>query len=229
MLPDRGVNLNDQQQELSLSFVVDIVSSYVSMNHVQPSHLPELIVTVHEAIARLNTPEAAPKIEQPQEPAVPIKKSITRDFIVCLEDGKTFRSLRRHLMSSYEMTPEAYREKWKLPKDYPMVAPGYAAVRSQLAKAIGLGNASKKDGNASKKVVNAPKKAEVASGPGQMAAVTAKPENARAAKANGLRDVAEMSTAAPETEPEATEAAADAPKKTRGRPRKDSQLSQRAA
>ena len=108
------------------------------MNRVQPSELPELIVTVHEAITRLNTSETTPKIEQPQEPAVPIKKSITRDMIVRLEDGETFRSLRRHLMSSYEMTHEAYREKWKLPKDHPMVALCHAAVRSQLAQATGL-------------------------------------------------------------------------------------------
>ena len=213
--PCGGVNLSDQQRESSLSFVVDIVASYVSMNHVQPSHLPELIATVHEAIARLHAPEASPKIEQPREPAVPIKKSITRDFIVCLEDGKTFRSLRRHLMSSYGMTPEAYREKWKLPKDYPMVAPAYAAIRSRLAKAIGLGSGSKK--------------ADMGVEPVRTEAVAARPEKARAAKANTLRDVGETSVAASQTEPDATGTAAKTPKKTRGRPRKDSQPSQKAA
>jgi predicted transcriptional regulator len=117
----------------------DVVSAFVSKNKVPVAELPALISQVHTALAAFATgaPEAAP---QKSEPAVPIKNSIKPDYIVCLEDGKKFKSLRRHLKSSFGMTPDEYRKKWGLSYDYPMVAPNYAAQRSQLAKNMGLGN-----------------------------------------------------------------------------------------
>ena len=115
--------------------VVDIVSAYVSNNSLRAADLPSLIGSVHMAIRQLgNSPVAVPDI-----PAVPVKKSLTKDYIICLEDGKKFKSLRRHLSSSYNMTPDEYRAKWNLPSDYPMVAPSYSAARSQLARDSGLG------------------------------------------------------------------------------------------
>ena len=115
--------------------VVDIVSAYVSHNSLRAADLPGLIGTVHMALRQLgDSPAPAPDV-----PAVPVKKSVTKDYIICLEDGKKFKSLRRHLSSSYSMTPDEYRAKWNLPSDYPMVAPSYSATRSQLARDSGLG------------------------------------------------------------------------------------------
>ncbi|OWJ64635.1 MucR family transcriptional regulator [Inquilinus limosus] len=114
-----------------------IVSAHVGNNSVAISDLPSLIVQVHGALSGLDKP-VSPVVERPQ-PAVPIKKSVTPEWIVCLEDGKKLKMLKRHLSSAYGMTPEQYRERWGLPADYPMVAPGYAQQRSALAKAIGLG------------------------------------------------------------------------------------------
>lgn len=117
----------------------EIVSAYVSNNPIPAGDLPSLIASVHEAVTRA----ATGVIDQPTQdliPAVPIKKSVTPDYIVCLEDGKQFKSLKRHLRTRYGMTPEDYRAKWSLPYDYPMVAPNYAAARSQLAKEMGLGS-----------------------------------------------------------------------------------------
>ena len=114
-----------------------IVSAYVSNNTVPPSEIPGLIAQVHAALLRVAT-----GAEQPvgaTRPAVPVKKSMTSEYLVCLEDGKRFKSLKRHLRSRYNMSPEQYREKWGLPADYPMVAPNYAVARSQLAKKMGLG------------------------------------------------------------------------------------------
>ena len=120
----------------------EIVAAYVAANEVAPSELPGLIRTVHAALRDLsNLAPTAAKI--PQEPAVPVKKSINPDFIVCLEDGKKFKSLKRHLRTRYSMTPDEYRAKWDLPHDYPMVAPNYAKERSNLAKRMGLGLARK--------------------------------------------------------------------------------------
>ena len=114
-----------------------IVSAYVTNNPVPTGELAALIAAVHAAIVTLQN---GPTVAAPaQKPAVAIRKSVTKDFIVCLEDGKKFKSLRRHLLSTYGMTPGQYRTKWNLPGDYPMVAPGYAAVRSQLARQMGLG------------------------------------------------------------------------------------------
>ena len=125
-----------------IDFTADIVAAYVSNNSVAATELPGLIESVYRALGQLGTP-AAPQVEE-QKPAVPLKKSVTPEYIICLEDGKKFKSLKRHLRTSYGMTPEAYREKWGLPKDYPMVAPAYAAARSELAKNMGLGQTRKK-------------------------------------------------------------------------------------
>ncbi|TPI62526.1 transcriptional regulator [Mesorhizobium sp. B3-1-3] len=115
----------------------DIVSAYVSNNPLPVSGLPDMIASVHASLSGLGTP-IQPVIEQ-QIPAVNPKRSVTPDFIICLEDGKKFKSLKRHLSTDFGLTPDAYRTKWNLPHDYPMTAPNYAAQRSQLAKSIGLG------------------------------------------------------------------------------------------
>jgi predicted transcriptional regulator len=121
-----------------IGLTAEIVSAYVSNNTVASSDIPALINQIHSALVRVSSGEAQSPAE-PLKPAVPIKRSINPDFIVCLEDGKKFKSLKRHLRTQYGMTPEQYREKWSLPADYPMVAPNYAAARSQLAKQMGLG------------------------------------------------------------------------------------------
>jgi predicted transcriptional regulator len=117
----------------------EIVAAFVSNNPLPKGELPSLILAVHTAVVRLAAePESVPLQFEVKTPAVPIRKSITPDFLICLDDGKRFKSLRRHL-GGLGMTPEQYREKWNLPPDYPMVAPNYAAQRSALAKQIGLG------------------------------------------------------------------------------------------
>lgn len=126
----------DSQQILDLT--TEIVAAYVGSNPVSAADLPGLIVNTHTALVELKKGgEAEPAIEL--VPAVPLRKSITPEFLVCLEDGKKFKSLRRHLASHHDLTPEQYRAKWKLPQDYPMTAPSYSATRSALAKANGLG------------------------------------------------------------------------------------------
>lgn len=121
-----------------IDLTADIISAYVSNNTVPANDLPSLIAEVHSALSRtLNVEEVVE--EEPQKPAVPIRRSITPDYLICLEDGKQFKSLKRHLRTHYDLSPEEYREKWGLPADYPMVAPNYAAARSQLAKKMGLG------------------------------------------------------------------------------------------
>jgi predicted transcriptional regulator len=121
-----------------IGLTASIVSAYVSNNSVPTQDLPALINQVHSALTRVSTGQGDLPSE-PLRPAVSVKRSITPDHIVCLEDGKKFKSLKRHLRTQYGMTPEQYREKWSLPPDYPMVAPNYAAARSQLAKQMGLG------------------------------------------------------------------------------------------
>ena len=121
-----------------LELTSQIVSSHVSNNSVATSDLPNLISSVFDTLMALSADEA----EEPKEelkPAVPIKRSITDDYLICLEDGKKLKMLRRHLKTAYSMTPEDYRERWGLPADYPMVAPKYAAKRQELARKIGLG------------------------------------------------------------------------------------------
>jgi predicted transcriptional regulator len=121
-----------------IELTADIVSAYVSNNSVQAAEIPALISQVHGALLRVSSGQGEASAE-PLKPAVPVKRSITNDYLVCLEDGKKFKSLKRHLRTQYNMTPEQYREKWGLPPDYPMVAPNYAAARSRLAKQMGLG------------------------------------------------------------------------------------------
>jgi predicted transcriptional regulator len=126
---------------LLVELTADIVAAYVS-NHVVPiSELPGIIADVHAALNNTSQPAAveAPVQAEKPKPPVPIRKSVQNDFIICLEDGQKFKSLKRHLMTHYGMTPEEYREKWDLPADYPMVAPAYAEARSRLAKEMGLG------------------------------------------------------------------------------------------
>src|SRR6185312_9877772 len=132
-------SMNDNAEDGNfVGLTANIVSAYVSNNTVAAGDIPALINQVHAALLRVTTGAPASSVE-PLKPAVPVKRSITPEHIVCLEDGKKFKSLKRHLRTQYNMTPEQYREKWGLPSDYPMVAPNYAAARSQLAKQMGLG------------------------------------------------------------------------------------------
>jgi predicted transcriptional regulator len=126
-------------EDRPLNHVSEIVSAYVSNNSLPANQISELITTVHQTLMHID--------EKPPEklkPAVPTKKSIKPDYIVCLEDGKKLKMLKRHLRTSYDLSPEEYRQKWGLPNDYPMVAPKYAAQRSELAKKIGLGKSRRK-------------------------------------------------------------------------------------
>ncbi|RIJ21667.1 transcriptional regulator [Henriciella barbarensis] len=124
----------------TLELTTEIVAAYVGNNPVQSSDLANLIRNVHDALTNLSTEE----VQVPEaKPAIPVKKSVTDDYLICLEDGKKFKSLKRHLRAKYDMTPDEYREKWGLPFDYPMVAPSYARKRSQLAKKMGLGTGKK--------------------------------------------------------------------------------------
>ena len=126
------------EKEHILELATDLVSAYVSNNQLDPEALPALIETVYQSMASLAGDESAKNAEKPI-PAVPIEESITDDFIICLEDGQKYKSLKRHLRTKFELTPKAYREKWGLPIDYPMVAPNYSVERSRLAKRTGLG------------------------------------------------------------------------------------------
>lgn len=121
-----------------IDLTASIVAAYVGNNPTPAAEVPALIGQIHAALLRISggKVEVAP---EPSKPAVSVKKSMTADYLVCLEDGKRFKSLKRHLRTQYAMTPEQYREKWGLPPDYPMVAPNYAVARSQLAKKMGLG------------------------------------------------------------------------------------------
>lgn len=137
MPPDKASQAVSPLVELT----ADIVSAYVSHNSVARSDLPALLQEVHGALLRLESGEASAETDAPK-PAVPARKSVFDDHIVCLEDGKKFKSLKRHLRTQYGMSPEEYREKWGLPPDYPMVAPNYARERSRLARQMGLGRQS---------------------------------------------------------------------------------------
>ncbi|MCH8240580.1 MAG: MucR family transcriptional regulator [Proteobacteria bacterium] len=125
-----------------VELTADVVSAYVSNNAVGAAELPSLINDTYDALSKAAAKASQPLVEE-LNPAVPLKKSVTPDYIVCLEDGKKFKSLKRHLRTHYDLTPEEYREKWSLPHDYPMVAPNYAAARSALAKKMGLGQRRK--------------------------------------------------------------------------------------
>jgi len=124
--------------DLLIKLTVDIVSSHVGSSSIQHGEIPELIRNTFDALERLAVKTEEPVVEK-KPPAVPIKRSVTPDFLICLEDGRRFKSLKRHLRSVYNLTPDEYRSKWNLPSDYPMVAPNYAIVRSALAKQAGLG------------------------------------------------------------------------------------------
>jgi predicted transcriptional regulator len=133
--------MDDVDHDALVQLTADIVSAYVTNNKVESADLSKLIQDVHMALVR--APSAASEPEQkPLVPAVPIRKSVTPDYIVSLEDGRKFKSLKRHLQGTYGMTPDEYRSKWGLPRDYPMVAPNYAKARSDLAKRMGLGRKS---------------------------------------------------------------------------------------
>lgn len=129
--------MTDPEEIDALEMTVEIVSSYVANNSLQSSQLPDLIRSIHATITSLSSSAPAPT---PQlEPAVPVNKSVTAEYLVCLEDGAKLKMLKRYLRTRYDMTPEEYRAKWGLPIDYPMVAPNYAKLRSKHAKQIGLG------------------------------------------------------------------------------------------
>ena len=130
---DHDLDLDHNEIDLT----ADIVASYVAHNSVPASELPALINSVHQALKQLGRPVVHDNKQQ--EPAISVRKSVTPDYIICLEDGKKFKSLKRHLHTRYNMTPSEYRAKWGLPSDYPMVAPNYSAARSNLANAMGLG------------------------------------------------------------------------------------------
>ncbi|WP_029013047.1 MucR family transcriptional regulator [Niveispirillum irakense] len=132
---------NDVESGDLLRMTAEIVSAYVGKNTLQTQQLPELINAVYSTLTGLQaSPQEA--AAEPARPAVPIKRSVTPEYIICLEDGKKLKMLKRHLRSTYDMTPDEYRVKWGLPADYPMVAPNYAAQRSEFAKKIGLGRGS---------------------------------------------------------------------------------------
>ncbi|HLV82765.1 MULTISPECIES: MucR family transcriptional regulator [Devosia] len=131
-----GAATGYEQDLIELS--TEIVSAYVSHNALSPNDLPKLISDVHGALRTLSNNETPQPVEE-LKPAIAVRKSVTNDYIICLEDGKKFKSLKRHLRTHYNLSPEEYREKWGLPADYPMVAPSYSATRSKLAKDNGLG------------------------------------------------------------------------------------------
>jgi predicted transcriptional regulator len=130
-----------------LEMTADMFSAYVSNNTVSPDGVAALIGSIHATMTQLAAGGIEPEPEV-KEPAVPVRKSITPDYLICLEDGRKFKSLKRHLRTKYDMSPEDYRAKWGLPKDYPMVAPNYAKARSDLAKQMGLGQGGRKPARA---------------------------------------------------------------------------------
>jgi len=126
------------EKESIMELATDLVSSYVSNNQLDAEGLPDLIEAVYRSMLRAISEDEMAEVEKPV-PAVPIDESISDDYIICLEDGQKYKSLKRHLRTKFELTPKAYREKWGLPADYPMVAPNYSIERSRLAKRTGLG------------------------------------------------------------------------------------------
>lgn len=135
--------MTDSAGKTAVELTANIVSAYLSNNPTPAAEIPNLIAQVHAALLRVSNGRPETPLE-PARPAVSVKRSMTPEYLVCLEDGKRFKSLKRHLRSQYNMTPEQYREKWGLPPDYPMVAPNYATARSQLAKKMGLGQQARK-------------------------------------------------------------------------------------
>jgi predicted transcriptional regulator len=142
------MNDNDQSAETLITLTADIVAAHVSNNSVAVNDLPQLIQNVHGALSGLGSKPEAPEVKL--EPKVPIRSSVKPDYLVCLEDGKKLKMLKRHLMTQYNLTPDQYRQKWGLAADYPMVAPNYAEQRRTLAKSIGLGTKRKRGGRTAK-------------------------------------------------------------------------------
>lgn len=141
-MPEHSESPSITNEEL-MQITSDIVSSFVSNNPVTTDSLPDLIHSVHRAVSEL-AGTAEPKPEERPKPAVPINKSVTKDYIVCLEDGRKLKMLKRYLRSRYDLSPDEYRRRWGLPADYPMVAPSYTERRSEFAKSIGLGRGVRK-------------------------------------------------------------------------------------
>ncbi|AJY48348.1 MucR family transcriptional regulator [Martelella endophytica] len=134
----------EQETQNLVELTADIVAAYVSNHVVQTTDLPGLIMEVHAALSNTSKPVGSLPAAEKQKPAVSVRKSISGDHLVCLECGGTFKSLKRHLMTHHDLSPDSYREKWDLPADYPMVAPSYAEARSRLAKEMGLGQRRKR-------------------------------------------------------------------------------------
>jgi predicted transcriptional regulator len=199
---------SEHNQEL-LDFTADIVSAFVGNNAVRADDLPNIIATVHASLQSIGQPKPEASPAPVLTPAVPIKKSVTEDYLVCLDDGKKFKSLKRHLQTAYGMTPDDYRAKWGLPRDYPMVAPRYAAQRSALAKASGLGSLRTQVA-----AIEAPAPEPVAPAPANDS--VSAPEPVLAAPPKRVRKAAAKQASAP-AEPELV---VDAPTKRRGRPKK---------
>lgn len=147
---DAGIDL--------IELTTHIIRAYVSNNPVPAAELPRIIADVHAAVRGLRSDGATPQLVEKLVPAVSVKKSVTPEFIICLEDGKQFKSLKRHLATHFGLTPDEYRTKWGLPADYPMVAPNYSAARSQMARAIGLGRKAAPVPEPVKAAVRAPRK-----------------------------------------------------------------------
>jgi len=147
------------QTDDMITMTADMVAAYVSHNSLASADLPALIHQIHATLRQVASGAHEPA-DQPLTPAVSIKKSVTRDYIICLEDGKKFKSLKRHLRSAFNLSPEEYRKKWSLPYDYPMVAPSYAETRSELAKSMGLGNLRQKARGAAKATKGSARKAK---------------------------------------------------------------------
>jgi len=176
---------SDSRKNVVTSLAADIVAAYVSHNKIAISDLPNLLRSTYDSLA---STASAPADEpaQPLAPAVSIRKSLTDDYLICLEDGRKFKSLKRHLRTKYGLTPEQYRTKWKLPSTYPMVAPSYAAARSSLAKQMGLGQKAMAAPEAEAAAAKAPAQGSVVQAPAEAAAspqvAAPKPARARAAR-----------------------------------------------
>ena len=131
-------------ERTTIELAAEIAAAFVSNNSVRPADLPTLIGDIHGALQRFSSGAVAVAEPEKLTPAVPVKKSVTPDYVICLEDGRKFKSMRRHLRLAYNLTPDQYRAKWGLPRDYPMVAPAYAKARSTLAHQMGLGSKRRK-------------------------------------------------------------------------------------
>lgn len=148
-MSEEKTNENVASKEL-LRLTVNVAVAYLGNNEISAEQVPELMATIHNSLRKLEGDETEPE-NAPLKPAVPVRRSVMNEYIVCLEDGKQLKMLKRHLRTTYNMTPEEYRAKWNLPANYPMVAPAYAAQRSEFAKKIGLGKGPAKRGKRSGK------------------------------------------------------------------------------